>query len=96
MSIPDFDRCTPDEFRAIYDAWAKINDSENRVGWERARLLCLCLLLPYASKQLTPRDVMEFPWEITDTSEPVSISSTNDTEEINQRYLEAKKRYGLS
>lgn len=95
MSLSDFDCCTPDEFRAICDAWAKINDNENRVEWERARLLCLCLLQPYSSKQLTPRDVMEFPWEQDDNPQTISKSTITESEDMMQRYIEAKKRYGL-
>lgn len=63
MSMQDFERCTPSEFKATFDAWNGGRERLERGEWERVRMSCLCSLQPYSKKKLRPTDIMEFPWE---------------------------------
>ena len=61
--MQDFERCTPSEFKATFDAWNGGRERLERGEWERVRMSCLCSLQPYSKKKLRPTDIMEFPWE---------------------------------
>ncbi len=91
MNLRDFERCTPSEFKAVYDCWKSREESSERGKWERVRMQCLCSLQPYSKKSLQASDIMEFPWEKEE--EKVSPRISND--ELLERYKAAKKRFGL-
>lgn len=63
MSFDDFERCTPSEFWQVYTMWQERIVGEQRGGWERARMMCLCILQPYSKEVLKARDIMVFPWD---------------------------------
>ena len=94
MSLVDFHRCTPEEFRAIYDFWSKNERESHRAMWETTRVLCLCVLQPHSRKRLNARDIMEFPWDNFEETTQRRCEE-NDPREVSLRYAEAKKRYGL-
>ena len=89
MSIDDFCRCTPAEFRAVADAWNKNKERMERSGWSRARLLATVILQPYSESPLGPQDVMIFPWEKEGQEEKLT------TDEIWKRFEEVKIEQGL-
>lgn len=91
--MQDFCRCTPSEFRAIFDAWSGERERRERGEWERVRMSCLCALQPYSKKKLKASDIMEFPWEKKEVDAPASGSLT--AEELNERYAMARRMYGL-
>lgn len=92
ISMQDFERCTPSEFKAIFDAWNGGCERIERSEWERVRMSCLCSLQPYSKKKLRPADIMEFPWE----KQLVKTQRHDETrEEVNARYEKAKRRFGL-
>lgn len=92
MSMQDFERCTPSEFKATFDAWNGGRERLERGEWERVRMSCLCSLQPYSKKKLRPADIMEFPWE----KQEVKTERREETrEEVNARYEKAKRRFGL-
>lgn len=90
MSIDDFDRCTPAEFRAIMERKAKEDEKTLRREWEIARMECLCMTQPYASKRLSAKDIMEFPWdgEAEEKREPVSRAADHWEEVKRQRGIQ--------
>ncbi len=92
MSMQDFERCTPSEFKAIFDAWNGGRERLERSEWERVRMSCLCALQPYSKKKLKATDIMEFPWE---KQEAKTERREETREEVNARYEEAKRRFGL-
>lgn len=92
MRMDDFCRCTPSEFKAIFNQWKENNESRQRGDWERVRMACLCSLQPYSKSTLTAEDIMTFPWE--EKKEQRSEEKLTD-EDIAARYAAAKKRYGL-
>lgn len=92
MSMHDFERCTPSEFKATFDAWSSGRDRLERSEWERVRMSCLCAIQPYSKKKLRTTDIMEFPWE---KQEAKTERRKETREEVISRFAEAKRRYGL-
>lgn len=90
MSLQDFCSYTPSEFRAVYDAWRKQRDYDDRESWEQTRRLCVSILQPWSKKALTGRDVFSLPW---DKSERKEEQLSED--ERKARYEAAKKRYRI-
>jgi hypothetical protein len=92
MGMDDFCRCTPSEFRSVWDAWNEMRLMKERESWEQLRMQCLCTLQPWSKKSLSAVDIMEFPWDSED-GKPAKESI--DHSEILRRYRAAKNRAGL-
>lgn len=92
MSMQDFERCTPSEFKATFDAWNELHERDGRIEWERVRMLCFCSLQPFSKKELSLTDVMVFPWEKEETK---NERREETREEVMARYEKAKRRLGL-
>lgn len=92
MGMNDFCRCTPSEFRAVWDAWNDRRMAVERDQWERLRMSCLCSLQPWTKQRLSPHDIMEFPWEEKQEKQKQDIP---DRQEIMRRYREEKRKAGL-
>jgi hypothetical protein len=97
MSLQDFERCTPSEFKAVWDAWQDRVLHAERTSWEQARMMCVSMLQPYSKKALRPQDVMAFPWdaEVTSSEETTAAPEKLTREEEMERYRQAIKRAGL-
>ena len=93
MSIDDFERCTPFEFKKIYEIWMTKEDKREQRSWERIRWMGLCSLQPWSKKTLKPTDIAVFPWEI---KKEASDKNKHSAKDIEMRYESAKKRYGLT
>ena len=90
MSYDDFCRCTPCEFKCVFDAWQRHHELMRQEDRERVRMMCLCMLQPYSKRRLKASDVMSFPWERA----AVKAERVTD-EELMERYKAAKARWGL-
>ena len=90
MSVQDFCRCTPSEFRHIYDSWNDKETKREQRNWERTRLLCCYIIQPYSKKEIKVTDVIKFPWE-----EKAEEKAPITDEELHERYKAAKERLGL-
>lgn len=96
MSVSDFERCTPSEFRAVWDAWQGREMRRERTSWEQTRTVCVSLLQPYAKKALRGVDVLRFPWDEAEESQEAAAQEQVETrEELRARYREAIKQAGL-
>lgn len=96
MRIDDFCQCTPAEFAIIFEQWQLIDERTNRQSWEQTRMICWSALRPYNNK-LKPSDVMAFPWEVVQEAKPESKPRQQlSNGEIQKRFEEAKRRYGLT
>ena len=93
MSCKDFERCTPTEFRWVWEKWNETEERRERGAWERMRYQCLCMLQPYSRKRMSVEDVMVFPWEKEETREGDAVVVSDA--ELMERYAEARERYGL-
>lgn len=91
MSLDDFCRCTPSEFRAVHQAWADREQTRMRAEWERTRLTCTCLLQPWSKRRITPKDVLPLPWDEDGAPKP----EPTDPATLRKRYREAMRRYGM-
>lgn len=94
MGYKDFERCTPSEFMAAVWQWRRSREMEERGAWERARMTCLCILQPYSGKELSPRDIMEFPWDVA-KGVAAGDDPVESREEVMERYRRAKAAAGL-
>lgn len=88
MGMEDFCRCTPSEFRKVYDAWLK----HQRSGWEQARMLAMFVYAPYNKKRKRANEVWPLPWDNERKEEKHEQLSK---EERAERYRKAAERYGL-
>lgn len=98
MRLDDFSALTPDEFAAIWRAWAERSTARERAEWERTRMECCCILQPYSRGSLNPTDVMRFPWDDDDsvTSSETRHEPELTREELKERYRAAKAAAGLT
>lgn len=91
MSIDDFCRCTPAEFRAIADSYVKTEERHERSEWNRTRMMCVLLLQPYISSSIDPQELMRFPWEEGTGDQDEKLT----TKEIWDRFERVKREQGL-
>lgn len=78
MSLDDFDRCDPSEFKAILKAW----DMGERAKWERMRIQAAISVLPWTKTGMSPSKICPLPWDGSE-GVPTEILSRD----------EAKKRF---
>lgn len=96
MSHTDFCRCTPPEFQAIFDQWHNRERNLDRGMWERARMMCICILQPYSKEPLSPTDIIRLPWDEEKLeSAGTAAMKQEDMPELKRRFSEVKARYGL-
>lgn len=95
MSMDDFCRCTPSEFRAVYVEWHELQNLLRRESWERMRMECLCMTQPYSKKRLDVHDIMRFPWEEAGHEREAEAKKSPSRAEIMERYREAKAKRGM-
>ncbi len=69
MTVADFCELTPEEFSEALTIRQRLRESGERAEWERARMMCMCILQPYAKNPLKPTDVMQFSWEAGERGE---------------------------
>lgn len=91
MSMDDFCRCTPSQFKEAFRYSQELEERRRRGAWSRTRTACLCALQPYSNRRLRAEDVMVFPWEKEGGGDGEGLSK----EEVARRFAAAKKRYGL-
>lgn len=56
---------TPEEFAAVYKAWAERRDADMQDQWERMRLQAWMAVQPHLRKgvRLTPEKLLPLPWD---------------------------------
>lgn len=96
MSMQDFERCTPSEFKAVFDKWQKCSELREQSEWERVRMSCLCALQPYSKKRLSASDIMEFPWEKDKQAAQSHTGRVEESvEQLRARMQKEAERLGL-
>lgn len=95
MSMDDFCRCTPSEFRAVYGGWRDMAEGLRREAWERTRMECLCSLQPYSKKRLAAEDIMRFAWDDAEDGREDEEKKEPSHAEIMERYRRAKAERGM-
>lgn len=69
MSPGDLMRLTLPEFEAIVDESRRARESDHRDRWECMRMLATISIQPHTKKQLSPRELLPFPWERSASSQ---------------------------
>lgn len=96
MTLDDVMRCTLCEFYEAYDAWQEKCTNDEHGEWERVRMLCLCILQPHSEKRLSPRDIMQFPWDEVPQESPAHDPTPEELLKSKARYEAEKKARGIS
>lgn len=97
MTVADFCELTPAEFSEALTIRQRLRESGERAEWERARMMCMCILQPYAKNPLKPTDVMQFPWDAGVGGVGAATARRALTREEEMAEFErAKKAYGLT
>ena len=94
MSLDDFSRCTPEEFRSVFDNWQELREYRMKESWEQIRMVCLCVLQPHSKNALSAKDVLSFPWD--ENSDRENETDNLSKEEIMARFEAAKRVYGFN
>lgn len=92
MSREDFALCTPDEFKAIYDAWYQRDEVEMQRSWEVGRFVAAVMVQPYSKKQVRPADLAQFPWEKKDSGGGAAATKGTSSEERVKELMERMKK----
>lgn len=100
MAPGDFCMLTPDELAEALTARQHSRELGERADWERTRMMCMCILQPYAKNPLKATDVMQFPWEgggerAGEGGERPTRRQLTREEEMAE-FERAKKAYGLT
>lgn len=82
----EFQDLTPEEFNAVYQQWNQCEVVRYRAGWEQARFVAHCSLMPHARRSLRPSDLVHFDWENDSASHPAAPANRADFERIMQKF----------
>lgn len=85
LSLHDALSLTPDEFNAVYEEWNMLETARYRAGWEQARFMAHCALLPNAKRGFKPTDLVRFDWD-KDTMADNPAASLDDFERMRERF----------
>lgn len=91
MSYDDFCRCTPSQFRLIYDRWNEKEEQTRRSEWERTRQICYSTLQPYLKKRMSVDEFWRFPWDKPKTTGIRKLTMDEEKKE----YERIKSEYGI-
>lgn len=63
LSKEDFCSLTPEEYRAVCREYNNAEERRYKTSWEVARMQALIAIKPYTKKNITPQQLLPFPWE---------------------------------
>lgn len=87
LSLRDALGLTLDEFNAVYEEWNTLETARYQAGWEQARFIAHCSLIPHTRKGFTPTDLVRFAWDTTAIPN-VKPATMKDFERIRGRFGE--------
>lgn len=87
MSYDSFCFLTPEEFSAVYGAYAEREMRLYRDGWERARMVGYMAVQPYLKKGMKPHGVLPFPWDEENRPRERKKAAPVSKEEAKRRFL---------
>lgn len=85
LSLDDACGLTLEEFNAVYDEWNTLETARYRAGWEQARFMAHCALMPNAKKRFLPTDLVQFDWDI-ETKTEAKPATRSDFDRILKRF----------
>lgn len=87
LSLCDAYRLTLDEFNAVYEEWNTLETARYQAGWEQARFIAHCTLLPNTRKGFSPTDLVRFEWD-KEAKPEAKLATREDFERIRGRFGE--------
>lgn len=63
MSLDDFCRLSPREFRECSEAHRHYQEQKEQARWERMRLLACICIQPHIKGKMTPQKLVPLPWD---------------------------------
>lgn len=89
LSLSDFERLTPEEFRSVCKSYAEHEESETRDAWTRMRMLACITIQPHVRQGMTPERLLPLPWDKPKSpTQKVAMSK----EEAMRRFAEVAHR----
>lgn len=85
LSLNDACSLTLEEFNAVYEEWNILETARYRAGWEQARFIAHCALMPNAKKGFLPTDLIRFDWD-TETKTEAKPATRSDFDRILKRF----------
>lgn len=85
LSLRDAYSLTLEEFNAVYEEWNILETARYRAGWEQARFIAHCALVPNAKRGFSPTDLVRFEWDKEMKTE-ARTATREDFERIRGRF----------
>lgn len=63
MRLDDFMRLTLKEADAVCHSYHETEEQRDRGAWERMRMLAAISIQPHVKKKISPKSLIQFPWE---------------------------------
>ncbi len=76
LALADFCHLTPDEFQAVYQAWADRTERQEQTAWERMRMQAAITIQPHVRGRVTPQRLLPLPWETQQKKKPRRKATT--------------------
>ncbi len=99
MSMDSFRRCTPGEFRAVYDSWFSHQEMMFHHDWVVGRFVAAIAVQPYCNTSIKPTELFPFPWEKDNgdgDAVPKGTSSKETMEKLWAKWQRIKSLHGGS
>lgn len=90
ISYDDFYRCSPLQFKKVFDRWLNKTESDYRNLWETTRQICFSTLQPHLKRKISVSEFWHLPW---DETKPKGNGLT--IEEERKEFERIKKEYGV-
>lgn len=85
LSLHDAYSLTLEEFNAVYEEWHIMETARYQAGWEQARFIAHCTLMPNAKRGFSPTDLIRFEWDKEIKTE-VRPATRKDFERIREKF----------
>lgn len=85
LSLRDAYSLTLEEFNAAYEEWNTLETARYQAGWEQARFIAHCTLMPNAKRGFSPTDLVRFEWD-KETKIGAKPATREDFERIRGRF----------
>ena len=63
LSLSDFCQLSPAEFAQVCRKHRESEEEQERMEWERMRLLAAITIQPHCKKKITPERLLPLPWD---------------------------------
>lgn len=87
LSLRDAYSLTLEEFNAVYEEFNILETARYQAGWEQARFIAHCGLMPNVKRGFSPMDLVRFDWDKdTNIAQTAKPATHEDFERIRERF----------